>query len=547
MSSEITVEVAGPGKAEIERARQSFLESKPIRQALQQGAKLLHFAVREGEKSDRSTPGRFDQFEAVLYNYKDSFSLKASGALDAPEQASLVRSAMQPLPTASELSEAIKVASKDKRIGDALAAGRAQLFPAMPGIIAQDRPDGSKQRLISLVLHPESPAGIPEILGVDLGSGQLARGLATHPARAEYLQDRILPIPKIPVHFLNENDVNHVWLTIRDPGNYQVLWKMLVVRPAASSGLNGSGLELRYVDYKGKRVLYRAHAPIWNVLYQDRIQEYRDWTNQESGFQASGTPFTDAHGNKLDHFLLCNSEPQTPFETGTDGPFTGVAVHKNADQSWTVSTMMAAGWYRYYMAYTFFPDGTVKPRVGFTTNGSNPYAGKTHYHNCYFRFDFDIDGASNDIVETDNVGVHWDPVTHQLKMQHSISPILFEKKANRTTALPLLFHTNYRVRDKQTERGFWIMPRAVDGTAAADTYNFSKGDIWVTRYKGNEVDDGVPELSKPADAQIDKFLTGESVDGADIVFWYGVHFSHDPNHTTGEKDFGPDLHTHGAW
>ena len=35
-----------------------------------------------------------------------------------------------------------------------------------------------------------------------------------------------------------------------------LLWRFLAVRPAASSGTNGSGIELRYVDYKGKRVLY---------------------------------------------------------------------------------------------------------------------------------------------------------------------------------------------------------------------------------------------------------------------------------------------------
>ena len=43
------------------------------------------------------------------------------------------------------------------------------------------------------------------------------------------------------------------------------VWKFLVVRPAASSGTNGSGVELRYVDYRGKRLLYRAHVPILNV------------------------------------------------------------------------------------------------------------------------------------------------------------------------------------------------------------------------------------------------------------------------------------------
>ena len=39
----------------------------------------------------------------------------------------------------------------------------------------------------------------------------------------------------------------------REPKGGQTLWRFLAVRPAASSGTNGSGIELRYVDYKGKR------------------------------------------------------------------------------------------------------------------------------------------------------------------------------------------------------------------------------------------------------------------------------------------------------
>src|SRR5258708_3420781 len=37
-----------------------------------------------------------------------------------------------------------------------------------------------------------------------------------------------------------------VWVTVTQGGTE--LWKFLAVRPAASSGLRGSGLELRFVD-----------------------------------------------------------------------------------------------------------------------------------------------------------------------------------------------------------------------------------------------------------------------------------------------------------
>jgi hypothetical protein len=295
------------------------------------------------------------------------------------------------------------------------------------------------------------------------------------------------------------------------------------------------------VDYKGKRVLFKAHAPIWNVLYENRIQEYRDWTTEESGFDAIGTNLKDVHGTDLKHFINCTRAPQTVFETGRDGTFTGVAFFKNPDQSWTLSTMMVAGWYRYYMAYTFFPDGSIKPRVGFTTNGSNPYAGKLHFHNCYFRFDFDIEGAANDAISTDGFRTLWDPAIQNFRTTHEIRRLVFETKLNRPSG------TNYLVEDKVTKRGYRLIPGSADGTAATDTYNFSKGDIWALLSRNNEIDDGVPMLSQPADAKLDNFVNGDSIDGANVVLWYAVHFAHDPSHTSGEKDFGPDLHPLGVW
>ena len=47
-----------------------------------------------------------------------------------------------------------------------------------------------------------------------------------------------------------------------------VLWKFLAVRPAASSGTEGSGVELRYVDYRGKRSLAHNRIIIIDILGQ---------------------------------------------------------------------------------------------------------------------------------------------------------------------------------------------------------------------------------------------------------------------------------------
>ena len=78
-----------------------------------------------------------------------------------------------------------------------------------------------------------------------------------------------------------------------------MLWRFLVVRPSASSGMRSSGVEVRFVDYLGKRVLYRGHVPILNVLYDNNVcGPYRDWQWQEGMFEAKGA-------NPVPGFRLC--------------------------------------------------------------------------------------------------------------------------------------------------------------------------------------------------------------------------------------------------
>ena len=99
------------------------------------------------------------------------------------------------------------------------------------------------------------------------------------------------------------NVAGQVWITVKQGGT--TLWKFLAVRPAASSGTNGSGVELRFVDYRGKRVLFRAYVPILNVKYNsDACGPYRDWQNEEGMIQANGTDVAPG-------FRLCPTPAQT--------------------------------------------------------------------------------------------------------------------------------------------------------------------------------------------------------------------------------------------
>ena len=149
-----------------------------------------------------------------------------------------------------------------------------------------------------------------------------------------------------------------VWVTVTQGGT--AVWRFLVVRPAASSGTNGSGIELRYLDYRGKRVLYRAHVPILNVKYDgNACGPYRDWQNQEGMIQANGTDVAPG-------FRLCSAPAATILDTGNDaGNYLGVAIYVQGQEVVLVSEMQA-GWYRYISQWRLHTDGTIRPRFGFS-------------------------------------------------------------------------------------------------------------------------------------------------------------------------------------
>src|SRR5262249_36981511 len=119
-----------------------------------------------------------------------------------------------------------------------------------------------------------------------------------------------------------------------------VLWHFVAIRPAASTGTRGSGIELRDVAYRGPRILLRAHVPILNVRYDgDVCGPYRDWQWQEGMIQADGTDVAPG-------FRLCPTPAQTIIDSGSDtGSFLGVGIYVEGQETVLVSEM-EAGWYR---------------------------------------------------------------------------------------------------------------------------------------------------------------------------------------------------------
>lgn len=304
------------------------------------------------------------------------------------------------------------------------------------------------------------------------------------------------------------------------------VWSLCWVNPQASSGIEGSGLELRHVFYKGKRVFWRAHLPILNVLYDPggcggSSLSYRDWQNQPVRFEANNVV---APGY---------AEPTTPPGTvcdhvGSDaGSFTGVAAEKLSDRL-ILTTQLQAGWYRYIQKWTFHLDGRIDPRLGFTVV-NHPCAPKHHSHHGYWRFDFDVDGHPNDRVRERKkfwFFKYW-------------STYGSEKKRKRATS----YQRRWRVQDKTTGRGYEIRPGAHDGIADS----WADSDVWALRYRGDEIDDGGATGGATGDAaHVSDYLTGEGINGADDVVWYRVGHRHEGVASCDPME-GPTLVPIGSW
>ncbi len=464
-------------------------------------------------------------YRAILYDYTRQRTLTVEGPADNPEAATIIESASQPLTNWDEFDAAVALVQRDERLGAELRSGKVVAYPAMPPYVGIEQPDGRVQRIVTVGLHRSEGKSGHRIVGVDLGRGQVL------PQPDGVPQGGDLTCGPPAQNSCDANSAGQMArVTIRQ--GTTVLWTFQVLRPSASTGTNGSGVELRYVNYRGKSVLYRANVPILNVLYDSDGQgagcgpAYRDWENQENCFQANGT-------DPVPGFRLCNAPAQTILDTGSDaGNFRGVAVYVHGSEVVVVSEM-SAGWYRYMSMWRFDANGTLRPRFGFAAV-NNPCTCHPHHHHCYWRLDFDIQSPTPNLVEEFNNPPLFPPHNWHKKVYEIRRP----KDPTR--------HRKWRVSNTNTGAGYEIIPGANDGTADA----FGVGDLWVLRYHGStppptgEEDDGQHFTTTPslAMAHIDNFKNGELVENQDVVVWYGAHFLHDELHGGSTPHIvGPDL------
>src|SRR5690606_18382 len=264
------------------------------------------------------------------------------------------------------------------------------------------------------------------------------------------------------------------------------IWSFDYVRPSRSVGLDGSGLEILNVHYRGHLIMRRAPTPIINAEYDSACSCFRDWSDSEVGFAATGlrphpTRFHDAvTGIRPDAACFADATPgtvQTPCDPnmaggqgGDAGTFRGVAIEDYGDEL-VLTTHMSAGWYRYRIKWHFYTDGRIWPEYSFAA-ATAFCTEQAHRHHAYWRFDFDLDGSAGEHVREVNPGAG--------------TAVAFEEEAQRTWGDPG-DGVYWEVADGATGFSFEVVPSSADHALPVDA--FSRLDAMILRHHPGEIDD----------------------------------------------------------
>lgn len=529
----------GPTQVELDAASILVTRHSDVQKFLQGTTnRLLSFELLDNDvKGQPFRPPT--RIRANFYDYTNSRVITAEGELSNLTRLQVTESFYQPMPSDEEFEVAVRTLRNDSPFGASLRDKSLSVYRPMPPVISEANSNGRGDRIITVGLMGDKDGTRQnEIVGVNLNNGKVIR-FANHAPPHSLASPDACGIPDANQSTTSNGTAGmHNLIVTQGPTE---LWNLVVVRPSASSGASNkrSGIELRDVRYRGKSVLKRGHVPILNVNYaNNECGPYRDWQYQEDMFQAPvGT-------DPAPGIRLAGGIATTALETGNDsGNFRGVAIYTQ-DNETVLVTELQAGWYRYIMEWRLADDGTIRPRFGFGAT-DNSCVCFTHTHHVYWRLDFDVVGANNNVFISE-------------KGKKFLTPMPTEAKVDRNYA------SNRRliIQNGFGDEGYMLTPNLSDGTrflpgGVVDT--FGVGDMWVMHYQstgGNptQLEDGITCVTcSTAFIQIDPFINGETIANQDVVVWYGAHFIHsdganllDPNRNVTNiigtsHVVGPDL------
>lgn len=444
----------------------------------------------------------------TFYDYTNNRPIVADSAVNDTRLTTASIGKIQPLPSPEEFDAAADIVRKHPDFSGLFDAG-AKVYRTMPPLMSE-----GIETERTLTVGIEAPNSMPpnQIVAVNMIRGTVTTFVKNAPPTA-LATEGVCGDPGSGQGTTSRGTAGQFNLTVSVSGS--PIWQMLVVRPSASSGTRGSGVELRDVTYLGKPIMKRAHVPILNVLYDNNgCGPYRDWQWQEGSFIANGTDVAPG-------VRVCNAPPQTVIESNNDtGNFRGVAIYQDpVNNEVTIVSELEAGWYRYISRWELSPSGVIRARFGFD-GVSNSCVCNAHNHHAYWRFDLDIGSAGrNRFTEYDT--------------RSFFTPLLTEAKRFRD----YVRGRYWTIENLLSGELVTIQPGANDGIADA----YAKGDAWFLRYRSTELDDGRNSTGSNTDANLDAFVNGESINEQDVVMWYSGHFYHVFGGGESGHLVGPDI------
>jgi hypothetical protein len=487
--------------------------------------KLLSFRlVDDPKKINQPSPKVQQSYVATYYDYDNNRSFIMRGQLNEKVPKEILDSKHQPLPNSNEFNDAVKIlVEKRAEVGKDIKMNKLRTYRPMPPLIMEENEVGEIERTLSVGLLSTENNKLKknEIIGVNMVTQTIITFENDAPPTSR-ANESICGIPYTQQDTAMQGETGQAKVTVKKNG--KLLWDFIVTRPAASSGINGSGIELQFVNFRGKRILRRAGVPILNVKYDnDACGPFRDWQWEEGMIEANGIDVAPG-------FRLCPTPAKTILDNKNDaGSFLGVAIYVHNEEVVLVSEM-EAGWYRYVSEWRLHVNGTIRPRFGFDAVEDSCVC-NTHHHHVYWRLNFDVDNSKKNIVREFN-----DPPLSSGSKWHTIK---YEIKRKRDPS----HQRKWLVKNPDTDKGYMINPGPNDGIA--DT--FARGDLWFLRYRDSQLDDGIEATGPPFEALLDNFVNQERIKDKDLVVWYAAHFDHTvSDHDNDDDDatghiVGPDL------
>ncbi|MEV4840388.1 hypothetical protein AB0K05_38190 [Nonomuraea sp. NPDC049486] len=230
-------------------------------------------------------------------------------------------------------------------------------------------------------------------------------------------------------------------------------------------------IAFRDVYFLGRKVFHKASLPMIRVRYDSGAGPYKD------------------------QLSIGNMQ----------GPVKVFEHNQSGFRHLVVESYHTIGRYHLVNRWFFRYDGLILPQL----HSAGLQHPSTHQHHVYWRFDFDVGGASNNLAleytpgDSTNwgYGIGWRPITGE-------EAFWFSNK-------------RWAVINKQFPNvGYFINRGEFDGQADS----FSQIEGAAVLYRGTE--DLRGRLGSPIDDGIYQHVTGENIDGKDVVFWYVAHLNH---------------------